>query len=41
MVEATPQSTFHGIPLTPEQDAEVRHCVCFLTDMTRYGALVA
>jgi hypothetical protein len=24
MLEATPQSTFHGLPLTPERDAEVR-----------------
>jgi hypothetical protein len=27
MVEATPQSTFLGLPLTPEQDAEVRHYI--------------
>ncbi|KAA0996072.1 hypothetical protein FVF58_50740 [Paraburkholderia panacisoli] len=27
MVEATPQSTFHGLPLTPEQNAEVRHYI--------------
>jgi hypothetical protein len=27
MVDATPQSTFHGLPLTPEQDAEVRHYI--------------
>ncbi|RDJ99289.1 hypothetical protein [Paraburkholderia lacunae] len=27
MVEATPKSTFHGLPLTTEQDAEVRHYI--------------
>jgi hypothetical protein len=27
MVEATPQSTFLGLPLTSEQDAEVRHYI--------------
>lgn len=27
MADATPQSTFHGLPLTPEQDAEVRHYI--------------
>ncbi|GJH01165.1 hypothetical protein [Paraburkholderia terrae] len=27
MVEATPQSTFRGLPLTAEQDAEVRHYI--------------
>jgi hypothetical protein len=27
MVDATPQSTFHGLPLTPEQDAEIRHYI--------------
>jgi hypothetical protein len=27
MVDATPQSTFRGLPLTPEQDAEVRHYI--------------
>ncbi|CAB3754673.1 hypothetical protein [Paraburkholderia solisilvae] len=27
MVEATPQSTFRGLPLTQEHDAEVRHYI--------------
>jgi hypothetical protein len=27
MVEATPQSTFRGLPLTPEQDAELKHYI--------------
>jgi hypothetical protein len=27
MVDATPQSTFRGLPLTPGQDAEVRHYI--------------
>ena len=27
MVDATPQNTFRGLPLTPEQDAEVRHYI--------------
>lgn len=27
MTDATPQSTFRGLPLTPEQDAEVRHYI--------------
>jgi hypothetical protein len=27
MTNATPQSTFRGLPLTPEQDAEVRHYI--------------
>jgi hypothetical protein len=27
MADATPQSTFRGLPLTPEQDAEVRHYI--------------
>jgi hypothetical protein len=27
MLEATPQSTFRGLPLTAEQDAEVRHYI--------------
>lgn len=27
MLDATPQSTFRGLPLTPEQDAEVRHYI--------------
>jgi hypothetical protein len=25
MADAAPQNTFRGLPLTPEQDAEVRH----------------
>ena len=27
MREATPQNTFRGLPLTQEQDAEVRHYI--------------
>ena len=27
MVEATPQNTFRGLPLTQEQDAEVKHYI--------------
>jgi hypothetical protein len=27
MVDLTPQSTFHGLPLTPDQDAEIRHYI--------------
>ena len=27
MVDATPQSTFRGLPLSPEQDAEIRHYI--------------
>ncbi|WP_035546114.1 hypothetical protein [Burkholderia sp. 9120] len=27
MVDATPQSTFRGLPLTPGQDAEIRHYI--------------
>jgi len=27
MLEVTPQSTFRGLPLTAEQDAEVRHYI--------------
>ncbi|MGA7781200.1 MAG: hypothetical protein WCA85_26315 [Paraburkholderia sp.] len=27
MDDATPTSTFRGLPLTPEQDAEVRHYI--------------
>ena len=27
MADANPQSTFRGLPLTPEQDAEVRHYI--------------
>jgi|GEM_PF-230620 len=34
MIDAGPQSTFRGLPLTVEQDAEVRH---YITDRTRRG----
>jgi hypothetical protein len=27
MANATPESTFRGLPLTPDQDAEVRHYI--------------
>lgn len=27
MVDASPTSTFRGLPLTPEQDSEVRHYI--------------
>ncbi|MFM0730939.1 hypothetical protein PQQ52_10665 [Paraburkholderia sediminicola] len=27
MTSTDPKSTFHGLPLTPEQDAEVRHYI--------------
>ncbi|HYS64683.1 MAG TPA: hypothetical protein VEN30_12855 [Paraburkholderia sp.] len=27
MINADPQSTFRGLPLTPEQDAEIRHYI--------------
>lgn len=27
MINADPKSTFRGLPLTPEQDAEVRHYI--------------
>ncbi|MGF6722948.1 hypothetical protein P3T43_002300 [Paraburkholderia sp. GAS41] len=27
MADATPESTFRGLPLTPDQDAEVRHYI--------------
>jgi hypothetical protein len=27
MTDADPKSTFRGLPLTPEQDAEVRHYI--------------
>lgn len=27
MTDATPQSTFRGLPLSPEQDAEIRHYI--------------
>lgn len=35
MVDATPQSTFRGLPLTPEQDAEVRH---YIKQKKQHGA---
>ncbi|RDK00871.1 hypothetical protein [Paraburkholderia lacunae] len=35
MADATPQSTFRGLPLTPEQDAEVRH---YIKIKKRHGA---
>ena len=35
MADATPQSTFRGLPLTPEQDAEVRH---YIKRKTQLGA---
>jgi hypothetical protein len=35
MADATPQSTFRGLPLTPEQDAEVRH---YIKNKKRHGA---
>ncbi|MDR0242686.1 MAG: hypothetical protein LBJ65_13885 [Burkholderia sp.] len=34
MIDAGPQSTFRGLPLTMEQDAEVRH---YIKDRTRRG----
>ncbi|MBT2789455.1 hypothetical protein [Paraburkholderia strydomiana] len=34
MTDAAPQSTFRGLPLTAEQDAEVRH---YIKDRTRRG----
>jgi len=34
MIDAGPQSTFRGLPLTVEQDAEVKH---YITDRTRRG----
>ncbi|RQT13059.1 hypothetical protein [Burkholderia contaminans] len=34
MIDAGPQSTFRGLPLTVEQDAEVRH---YIKDRTRRG----
>ena len=27
MVDANPQSTFRGLPLTPDQEAEIRHYI--------------
>jgi hypothetical protein len=36
MPDATPQSTFRGLPLTPEQDAEVRH---YIKRKKQHGAL--
>jgi hypothetical protein len=36
MTDATPQSTFRGLPLTPEQDAEVRH---YIKKKEQHGAL--
>jgi hypothetical protein len=35
MVDSTPQSTFRGLPLSPEQDAEVRH---YIKRKSRRGA---
>jgi hypothetical protein len=35
MVDATPQSTFRGLPLTPEQDAEIRH---YIKQKKQHGA---
>ncbi|MCA8274808.1 hypothetical protein LGN17_20170 [Burkholderia sp. AU30280] len=34
MIDAGPQRTFRGLPLTVEQDAEVRH---YIKDRTRRG----
>ncbi|RQR31399.1 MULTISPECIES: hypothetical protein [unclassified Burkholderia] len=34
MIDPGPQSTFRGLPLTVEQDAEVRH---YIKDRTRRG----
>ncbi|HKT63588.1 hypothetical protein [Burkholderia sp. 22313] len=34
MADSAPQSTFRGLPLTAEQDAEVRH---YIKDRTRRG----
>ncbi|HGL6719274.1 hypothetical protein NTJ56_33740 [Burkholderia contaminans] len=34
MIDAGPKSTFRGLPLTVEQDAEVRH---YIKDRTRRG----
>jgi hypothetical protein len=35
MVDATPQNTFRGLPLTPEQDAEIRH---YIKQKKQHGA---
>jgi len=35
MVDATPQNTFRGLPLSPEQDAEVRH---YIKQKKQHGA---
>jgi hypothetical protein len=35
MVNADPKSTFRGLPLTPEQDAEVRH---YIKQKKQHGA---
>ncbi|NML29327.1 hypothetical protein [Paraburkholderia antibiotica] len=35
MVDSTPKNTFRGLPLTPEQDAEVRH---YIKRKTQRGA---
>jgi hypothetical protein len=35
MVDANPQSAFRGLPLTPEQDREVRH---YIKMKNRHGA---
>ena len=35
MEEADPKSTFRGLPLTPEQDAEVRH---YIKQKKQHGA---
>ena len=34
MIEIDPQNTFHGLPLTAEQDAEVRH---YIKKKTQHG----
>jgi hypothetical protein len=35
MTDATPQNTFRGLPLTAEQDAEIRH---YIKQKKRHGA---
>lgn len=35
MDSTDPQSTFRGLPLTPDQDAEIRH---YIKTKTRHGA---
>ncbi|CAB3808529.1 hypothetical protein LMG28688_06790 [Paraburkholderia caffeinitolerans] len=35
MTDANPQSTFRALPLTPDQDAEIRH---YIRSKTRQGA---